>query len=50
MIIIIIRMGSIHVPFKIEAKLEELRIEWDYISKYEVIEWLLQDGGYLDKT
>lgn len=41
-------MGSIHVNFKIESKLEQLKTEWNLTHIYQVIERILQEAGYLD--
>ena len=41
-------MGSIHVNFKIEAKIEELKEKWGLAHIYEVIERVLMEAGYLD--
>ena len=39
-------MGSIHVNFKIEAKLEALKIKWHLSHIYEVIDRLLTEAGH----
>jgi len=40
-------MGSIHVNFKIEAKLEALKEQWGFTHIYEVIERLLKETDNL---
>ena len=41
-------MGSIHVNFKIEAKLEELKLKWNLTHITQVIEHLLQETDNID--
>jgi len=43
-------MGSIHVNFKIEAKLEALKEQWGFTHIYEVIERLLKETDNLWQT